>query len=296
MSDNISELLGDQPMLDESTLPDSGTDDSALGSTGIPDDLLPADGPGEPPASRKHVPLAALQEERTRRQELQDELRQQRELSAKMQERFNQLMERMAPPAHPEQPAVEIPPFIEDPEGHIAAKEELVRREMEQMRQFQQQTLQQQQAAQQGQVLAQRVAAAEEEFKTTTPDYPQAVEYFIARKQAEYAAFGADPVTVHQQLQRDFQGIALAATQRGQNPAAVMYAMSKALGFTVPPQAPGTPPAKAAPTSLSNVQGAPRAPDEQGGASLEAIANMTDAEFDKYWSQLERGSKQRPKF
>lgn len=298
---DISSLLGEQAPVDETTLPDSGTTDADLEGGGQ-ETLTPTDEHGEQQPARQRVPLGALQEERARRQELQDQNKQLMEQQAKMQERFQQMMERMAQPQQPQQPQeapIEIPAFIDDPEGHINGLRQQLTRELEQVKQFQQQAMQQQQHGAQNQQLAQYVSAAEQEFTAKTPDYKVAADYFEQRKTAEYAALGLDPVTIRNQIQRDYQGLAMAAAQRGANPAEMLYNLAKAIGYTAGAQQQaqqGTQQPKAAPTSLGSLPAVPKAPDEQGGVSLESVANMTDSEFDKFWKQMERGSRAAPKF
>lgn len=307
MSDNshIAELLGEQPTIDESQLPDSGTTDADLEGPG---DLVPTDEHGEmPPAQKPRVPLSALQEERQRRQELQEQLRQQSEFNQKMQERFQQMMERMQQPQQPEQqapqePEITIPDFNDDPAAHMEGLRRLNERMWQQQQQFNQQLLQQFQVQQQQQSVASRALAEEAEFRKTTADYDQAAQFFTSRKAAEYAALGASPAEIQQQLQRDFLNLAVVAQQRGKSAPAMMYELSKAMGYSgqqpagqqqqpAGQQVPGKP----VPTSLSNMGGAPQSPEEQRGVTLESVANMTDAEFDKFWKDMERGSRQRPR-
>ncbi|HKX55581.1 MAG TPA: hypothetical protein VJN01_05750 [Xanthomonadales bacterium] len=302
-NDHIAELLGAQAPVDESTLPDSGTTDADLEGepSGETAEYVATDEHGEAPPARKTVPLGALQEERQRRKELQDQLNQQAELNQRMQQRFEQMMGHMQQPQQVTQQPVEIPQFVDDPEGHVKALTEQFQQQIAQLRQHYEGNVQQQQAAAAGQQLAQRTAAAEQEFVAAQPDYPHAAEYFMQRKAAEYLALGADPVTIQQQLARDYQNLAVVAAQRGQNPAQMLYNLSKAMGYTPAaagqqgaPQGQQRPAAKA-PTSLSGIGGAGRSPEESTGLTLESIANMTDAEFDKVWKQMSRNSKQAPK-
>lgn len=305
---DIGELLGGQGLVDETGLPDA--DGAPLEEGGgeqldasLTEQPQEPQGDPDPYAGKKHVPLGALQEERTRRQETQAQLAQQQQLNQRMQERFNQMMERWQQaqaPAQQQQPQQEqeqqIPQFVDDPEGHIRAVSERFQQQLDELRQFHQGSVTQQHAAAQGQALAQHTAAAEAEFSKATPDYPKATEYFAQRKLAEYGALGLDPVTAQNALMRDYQGIAIAAAQRGQNAAQMIYNLSKAMGYSA--QAPAgrqAVPAKAAPTTLASVGGDPRAPQDSGTVTLENLADMTDAEFDKFFAQMERGSRQRPK-
>lgn len=303
---DISSILSDQPLID-----DGGGQDEGAGAEleqGTEEHGALDLGGGEPPASTEapegkpkgRVPLAALQEERERRQELQEQNRTLMEQNAKMNERFQQFMERMQQPQQPQQPQeqpVEIPAFIDDPEGHINGLRQQLERELTQVRQAQQALMGHQQQSAHVQQLAQTVAASEVAYRAVKPDYDQAAHHFASLKTAEYLAFGYTPEQAQMALMRDYQGIAQASAQRGVSPAETLYKLAQATGYA--PQAGGQQPQQApkqAPTSLSSLGGAPRAPDEQGGVTLESVSNMSDAEFDKFWKQMARGSKQSPKF
>lgn len=316
--DNISAVLGldglDQ--IDESGLPDAGSDEanegleSSYDLTDPPDDDGGEEGDGvepegEQPQGRKQlVPLGALQEERTKRQEKERELEETRAMQQRMQERFNEMMMRLQgvqkePPA-PEEDV--IPDFHEDPAGHVEGLKRQFAREMEVLRQAvgqQQGMTQQQQHVQQ---LAQRATAAETEFRAKAPDYDNAASFFQQRKMAEYQAFGLDAAQAQQQLARDCTGIVQGAVQRGANPAEVMYNLAKALGYSTqaPAKQPGQQrqPAPKAPTTLSNVSGSPKAPDEDNGGelTLAKVTNMSDKEFDAFFAGMSKGSIQRPRY
>lgn len=297
--DNISELLGDQPSIDDDSQDVSDVQGGAIGQDSY-DGGEPSASDGQEQSRQKtKVPLSALQEERTRRQELQDQLKSQQENTRRMEERFTQMMQlvqNQQAQGGQQEPAQQLPAFLDDPEGHINGLKAQVEAELAQLRQFQQQAQQQQYVAYQGQQLAHQVAAAEETFRAVTPDYNDAAKFFMDRKTLEYTALGADPIAVQQAVQRDYQGIAVGAGNSGRNPAEVLYTLAKAMGYSPRQGQSAVKHAKPAPSSLSNMGGAPRAPDETGGVTLESVANMTDAEFDKFWKQMERGSKQRPTF
>ena len=300
---DIGELLGGQGLVDETNLPDADgapLEGDDLGEGGeehqAPTGEQPAD--QDPYAGHKRVPLGALQEERRHRQEIQTQLQQQQELNQRMQERFNQIMERFQQPQQPQQPTPEQaapPAFVDDPEGHIRAVSEHFQRQLDEVRQFFQGAQHQQHAAAQGHMLAQKTAADEAEFVKTAPDYHDAARFFAERRLAEYTAVGMDPVSANAMLQRDYQGLAIHAAQRGQNAASLLYNVAKTMGFAKAPaqRQPGA--TKPAPTTLASVGGAPRTPGESGSLTLEALADMTDAEFEKFFNQMERGSRQRPK-
>lgn len=320
--ENVTAALGLDGLdeIDETGLPDAGTDEANEGLdlegqydlTDPPGGEEEPDDTGDQPQGRKQlVPLGALQEERTKRQNYERELEESRAQQQRMQDRFNEMMMRLQgvqteKPAEPQEEA--IPDFHDDPAGHVAALTRNFEKRMSEMQAFVQQS--QGQSAQQTQVqqLAQQATAAEVEFRKTAPDYDQASDYFRERKLAEYEALGLDPAAAVAQLARDCTGLVQMAAQQKRNPAEAMYKLAKALGYTPQtapkPQQQGQPPAQQqrpaakAPTSLANVHGAPKAPDEDNGGemSLAKVANMSDKEFDKFFNDMGKGSVQRPKF
>lgn len=316
--DNISELLGDQPLIDENDLSDADGDDIPGGDgadseppSGSSQEPPAGNEPPDPYAGKKNVPLRALQEERTRRQQLQDELASRNQQNQQMEQRFQQMLQLMQQQQQvqlnqqqqaPQQQQPQLPSFVEDPEGYVNGLRAQFEAELAQLRGYQQQTLQQQQVSHQTQQAARHVASLEQEFSAKTPDYPAAADYFMQRKSLEYAALGVDPLTIQQQIQADYAGVAQYAIQNNKNPAELLYNMAKAMGYAKATQAQGKgqqqpkQPTKPAPTSLSDVQGAARDLDQEGSVTLENVAQMSDAEFDKFWAKMAHSSKQRPTF
>lgn len=304
---DTSTFFGDQAMVDESTLPDVSVAGDAPGN---PQQEEPAPTPDPTPQPladetiehegkdgqrKQFVPLGALQEERTKRQDAQ-----QRE--TQLLERMNRLLEAQAqaqlqtqqPQQEPEKP-IEIPAFVDDPEGHLNALKQQFQRELDTIRQGQAQTSQQQQAQQQLQQLAATVGQQEAAYRQTTPEYDQALAFFNERKTAEYMALGLDAGAAAQQLARDYQGLAIRAQQANTNPAQMLHNIAKALGFTAQQQPQqGQQPPKQAPTSLSTINGSSRAPDQRGNVTAKDIATMSNEDFDKFFNDMAKGSTQRP--
>lgn len=302
MSVDIAALLSDQPIVEdggEQNL-DEGLDGSSLegsdysSADGLGDE--PPEGDSQPDTGRKQqVPLKALHEERTRRQESEQELAREREATRTLNERLTKLLELQQAAQTTQPPPEAVPEFVDDPEAAFKHLQRQLAESQRQMQEYlsgaQQQTQVQHQHAQ----LAQHVASQEAQFTQTVPDYPQAAEYFYQRKVAEYAAFTGDEFAAKQQVANDYKGIASLAQRLGKNPAELMYNAAKAMGYQ-----PGQKPAngqdrKDPPTSLANVHGSPRAPDEKGKISAADISSMSEAEFDKYWNELKRGSTVKPR-
>lgn len=301
---DIAELLSDQPLINEGDgdggeeLLDTG---SELQDGGDYENNADDDQGGEEPPEggrKQRVPLAALHEERTKRQELQTQLQAQQEQQRVLNERLTRILEaQQQQQIQQQQPAPEAPPSFED--DPVAAfnhlQNELVRSQ-QQMQQYLQGNYQQVTQQQQFQQLVQEVTAQEAQFKAVTPDYDAAHTHFTARKVAEYKALGMDDVMANQQLAKDYTGIAQIAKQQGKNPAEMLYNLAKVHGYNGS-QAPGAgQQRKAPPTSLSNASGTPRAPDEKGAVTASDISQMSDKEFDEFFNGMKRSGIQKPKY
>lgn len=310
---DTSSFFGDQGTVDETTLPDAGSQE-ALSQQPPVKDASDGKDPSDPndetlddpsATGTKSVPLGALQEERTKRQQAQDRQRELETQNNTLLERMNQILmlqqqQQQQTPQQPQQQQPQIPDFIDDPVGHLEGIKAQFRQEMAALQQQLQGTQQHQQATVQHQQLVQAAVAQEAQFRETTPDYDAAVAHFQAVKNAEYAAIGLDDTQRAQQMQRDSTALVQIAIQNGKNPAELLYNMAKALRYTpaaADPNAGQQPaPAKQPNTSLSNLSASGRAPDEKGKLSAKDIATMPQDEFDKLFDSLRGDSVQRPAF
>ena len=234
----------------------------------------PAAAPAEPRDGL--VPIGALTEERARRRELQEQNQQ-------MQARFNELLLRMS---QPQQQQPQVPAFEENPAEHLRAMQQQYEQQLTELRNQVTGHTQRTQVVDQHTQFVNAVAAHEADFANRTPDYHAATAFVQQRKLIEYKAIGLSETEARQALSRDTMSVAQLALQRGQNPAEVMYGLAKTLGFAAPAQ-----PAvqgqqrPAAPSSLQTAGGAPGA-DTAGQPTPEALAQMSDSEFDTWWNKF----------
>lgn len=291
MTIDTSELFSEQPLVDEGNDNGEGLDTSAETYESTSDaDAPPATGdepPANPPAGRNQkVPLIALHEERAKRQQHEADLASERRRNQVLQDRFNKfLMDQQAAQQQTQQQAPEAPPaFEEDPVAAFNHAQKQLQDMQRTIQEYQQGIQQQTQAQQEHVQLAQTVSAQEATFTQAVPDYPVAADYFYQRKVAEYAAFTGDVVAAQWQVANDYKGIAALAQRLGKNPAELMYNAAKAMGYTPGAKQP-TQQRREAPTSLANVSGAARAPDEKGNITAADISEMSQAEFDKFWDE-----------
>jgi len=233
------------------------------------------------------VPLAALHEERTKRQQAELQL-------AAMQQQLQQFQAQQQVAQQQAQLAAEqaaIPDFDEDPRGYIEAKERQFAQALEQM---QNGPAQQQQAAMQHQQVAAAVDNLEQQFMASVPDYEQAAA--LVQRDADAKIRQLYPQATEEQFQMirtsALSEFARQALANGINPAAHLYQRAQELGFKPANRAPRKEP----PTSLSNVHGSARAPDERSSVRVSDISEMSDAEFDKFWSGMKQSSAVAPSY
>lgn len=255
----------------------------------------PADS-DEPPAGLDKRGEAIWREERTKRKELQAHVE-------KMNDRWMELVTRMQtqqPPqqqvqpeeSKPDQETIEVPDYEDDPIGHLAAKNRILEQQMAQFQQMQKAQEQQQQQAGQFQQLQQGVAQMEQEFAKSTPDYHEAVGFMYNNVAKMAQAMGYPPQQIQQTISQMAMDISMRALQEGKNPAQAAYEAAKQMGYAgpKPPETEEEPPARPqAPTSLSTVAGKRSAP--AGIPSLDNIAKMDDAEFEKLWKEMEKAAR-----
>lgn len=275
----------------------------------------------ETPEKPGFVDKRALDQERERRRKAEASLAEERQKNAaeyaKVQTRLELLAQAAqehvtatAPRAPDPEPA---PDFSTDPAGFIQHQFKSVHHELARNREeintlrdttqhVQQQTQQQAQNA----ALQQWGAAQEAEFARNQPDYQQAVTHLRnARERILQAAGINDPVDMQNRLQAEVMQTAAMAYQQGRSFGDVLYKLAGAHGYspgaTAAPAAteaqaaavPITTPKPAATaaerlirgqdmaTTLGATGGAPR-----GELAPQAIANMSDADFDVLYSKV----------
>lgn len=308
-SDNIAESLAAQ-LTGTEGMADEAIAYEADGGAPMPEDLVSeTEAYDQLPDRARKVPLAALQEERTKRQQMQAQLQQREQQMAQMQQQFQQMQQQFQQQQLAAQQAQEaqIPSFAEDPEGHVAALREQFAQRLEQIQAGQQAQVQQQQAVVQEQQIraelaeiGRTIAPQEAEFAARQPDYREAGEFLqqqvAAQLRAQYPQ--AAPQTLEFVQTLALGQLAKQCQTQGINAAEYLYQRAVARGWqgnvAAPAQrqapAPTLPPK--APRTLATVESSV----EQGARefSLETIAHMSDAEFDQAWAQMAKGGK--PKF
>lgn len=242
------------------------------------------------------VPLGALQEERTKRQQAQAELAQLQQRLAQIEAHTQQLAQQQQA-----QQQAEIPAFVDDPEGHLNGLKAQFQQELENLRQGQaqsQQFVQEQQFRAQVAEVGEFITQAEAEFRAQQPDYDAALSHMfeLAKAQVRQAYPGATDAEVQQVEAAALLQLAVECRAQGHNPAQRLYERALASGFQASHRAARSQPTRQAPTSLSTINGSSRAPDQRGNVTAKDIASMSTQEFDKFFNEMAAGATQRPAF
>lgn len=256
-----------------------------------------ADQEDEQPAQshKQRVPLAAMQEERRARQAAQEQVRVLQEQLAAHQaqmQQFQAWQQQLAAQQQQAQQQAEIPAFVDDPEGHVNALKAQFEQRLNDLQGEQQQRQQAEQFHAQTVDAVNYAAQAEAEFRASNPDYDAAFAHVQATAGQQIRQMY--PQASEQELQMVEQAALLGFVQHcranGLNPSEQVFAKARMLGFQPQRRAPR----KAAPTSLGAIPGGSLGPDDHGRPSVKSIAAMSEAEFDRLWSQMEADSVQRP--
>lgn len=262
---------------------------------------------GEEDVEKNH--LAALQEERARRKELQDKLdnmqRSTSETLGQLREQFNTIREELRQARETAQepqpdPEAEARKFEEDPVGYLREQNERLQSRLDevqnQTQEQVQQTEQEKKQAEEFQQFQAQVNSQVNQFREQAPDYDQALQHLVDARTNELKAFGIeDPATVNQALQQEAIGIAQHAIQHGRNPGEVVYELAKLRGYQ-PGQAPadgGT----GVEDKLNNLERGQQATNPMSGAeggsknlTASDLEKMSDDEFDKLWAEMEQSA------
>lgn len=191
--------------------------------------------------NRSMVPLAAVQEERARRQEREVELKTEREARRLLEQRTDAVLQaymRQQQQGGAQQPGLQqpdapaIPDLDKDPVGFIVGKITQQDRELARLNAVEQQRLQQGQ--QQGAVsqIQNTAGQLESQFASATTDYWDASKFLRDSRVAEYRAMGRP--NPEASVNAEAFEIATLALQQGKNPAEVVYGLAQQRGYKKP--------------------------------------------------------------
>jgi hypothetical protein len=159
--------------------------------------------------------------------------------------------------------------------------------------QDQQAALQDRQALTERLTLENQVRSQVAEFMKRRPDYQNAYNYVVNRRQSDYQAMGIPSHLWGQRLESEVAVLLNESQRIGGNAAETLYNLAKNWGYAPPQQATGAQEPIIAersfdegPTSLSDIGGRAETP-----FSIKDISRLSDEEFDAYWKKYEKAMK-----
>jgi hypothetical protein len=190
----------------------------------------------EPPQEQKTVPLAALHEERERRRELQEELRQARLRQQRLEDTWARVQERIssAPVAQQkqEQEVAAPPSYDDDPAGYLRWQQDQIVRQVKSIDDWRQQAVQSMNYQGAQQQFASRVMSHEQSFRAKNPDYDDAVQFIRLRRDQELQSWGVvDPVQRQNIIGQEIMFLADSAIRNGNDPAERAYEIAHTQGY-----------------------------------------------------------------
>lgn len=262
----------------------------------------------------QQVPLRVAQVERRKRQAIQARLQEieaqasrDREIMARLQERFQiareaHIAQRQADEQAAMQQQMQLPDPDVDPVGHWKARTQLVEAYAQQQAQQAQQQFQAVQQQQHYQQQIMQVQGAVQQFASRQPDYYDALAFVRDKRDRDLQTLGvSDPAQrAHMIAMESENMIVKPALDRGQNPAQIAYELAKSWGYTPRGAAPAAQqPARpvpgngaarmanlergaAASRTLSNVQTTTSAGEMP---SLEALLSLPEEDFDRFYAK-----------
>ena len=238
--------------------------------------------PYEELAKRYENVQKALKQERGQRREL-DQWR------GLMEERLSQLQSK-ASPAEQQADGENKPDRNKDPLAYLDWLDQKVTQYEEREREQQTRAQQEAQQRQYLQQVQEYGAQAEEAFRQEAPDYDDAATYYAKSRLEELQhVYNMTPQAAQQYLGQELQAAVVQNAQRGQNPAAAIYAAAKARGYAAKS---GEAQAKldqmkegrkSSPTMPQGGKG------KTNGVSMDELLKIDDPkEFEKRWAEAEK--------
>lgn len=229
----------------------------------------------------------------SKRIELKRQLREQQEQTQALKQQFDQLASHVRTAAQPE---VQVPDKDEDPMGYYAHQFENLERTVKQQQEHQRRIEEEQKRAQQMNQFVSAYQQQAAEFAQEQADFSDAYRFLENSRITEYTAAGYTPQEASRMLQEDEVALASRAWQDGVNPAERLYQMAVARGYSpnaVPEPAPQASKLESVEKGLKNAKSLSNAKSKSVTAKLDAsmIDQMSDDEFDKYFSQMKNQAK-----
>jgi hypothetical protein len=200
----------------------------------------------------KMVSLAALHEERTKRQLRDTELRETREKLANLEGKFS-IIERLNAP-EPAAPA-KVPTAEEDIFGAVKHAGETIAQMQKRLDDADAATKTATEETAKRATFVNNYKSDAAKFTEAKPDYMEAYNFILESRAAELRAIGYDtPEALHNALTADEMGIAEMAFAKGKSPAEMLYALATQRGYKPKAAAPAAAAKPAAEEVLETIE------------------------------------------
>jgi hypothetical protein len=230
----------------------------------------------------------AMQEEREKRRELQDELRETRLRQQRMEEAFQKFIERA------NNPEPKAPDFDENPLENLRYEQERLKQAQMRMHETELQRAQREQAYVKQQEFISKYQSDAASFTEKNPD-----DYLVKSRLEEHKAAGYTNEQANRLVIEDEMAIASRAYQEGVNPAERVYKIAKLRGFNHQPKPQSQPHATSDKEKFEavtkGIQASKSLSNGGGGKvdkplTLESLTELSDDEFDRVdWKRFWKG-------
>jgi hypothetical protein len=249
----------------------------------VPDTPAPA-AEAPPPEKHQTVPLPVLLEERNKARQIREQWDEDRRKWAATEARLAERLDIMARAINrDQQPTQPAPSFDDDP---IAATVHGFQQTGETVKALQaklDQIEKGQQADHLERQMTSAAVAAEQQFKTSAPDYDSAIEHLVNARGRELAALGYQGQQILEIMHGERKQVLQQSLQSGRNPAQVLYELAKVRGYAPKAAAPTgeqkldtLAAGNKAASGIDNVAGR-----QTKSISLQSLIEMDDDEFYK---------------
>lgn len=236
----------------------------------------------EPEADHRRVPLQALHEARARQRELQQEAEVLKTRMSKMEALWEQLNKQNA--------KEDIPPYEDDPAGHLNAKIATLQKQLEGISQKETQREEQMKAASAERQMLEQYAGSVRAFSQKSPDFNDAYQFLAKVIDDDLQARGiTDPVERTRIMQYEEGVMVGRVMHQGGDPAELIYNYAKKRGYKGKEEddkLTRIEEGQKAAMSLSTANG-----KGEGAVTLERLAELSETDpeaFDREWENARR--------
>jgi hypothetical protein len=231
---------------------------------------------------------AAVREEREKRKNIERKLQENQDKIQRMENIFSQ-MQNANNRQQQEEKLNNLPTYEDDPFEYLRHQNEMLVKQQQNLYQSLAQQNQQSQTQQKLNNLISEASIKVKEFAKEKPDYDDAYNYLREFKLKEYEISGFTPQQASEFLHEDEMNLIMNSKQKGENPAKIIYNLSKIAGYNSKNSKISETDAKLN-TIEKGMKSSPKISrtgmGRQNKVTLESLASLEGDDFDKAWSKM----------